>query len=152
MDAPELTGAQEPAASTPRPPVPAFHLTSVLNDPAESEWDFYSLLGALSGSDPQEVPPLAPGRLPEVTAADFTRYLRLLTTSWPAFVAAREAAREQQSATQVRAAFVATALSGQPQPADGGGSGQHLAQVRTSGAPAGRPGPAGGPVAQPLVG
>ena len=73
------------------------HLTSVVNDPSEtaslgdSLASVYELFSSLMEPAAPEVPPLAPGTLAEVTPADFQRYLRSLSTSWPAFVAARQA-------------------------------------------------------------
>ena len=70
-------------ASSPSPGLVMHHLTSVV----------YELFSSLMEPAAPEVPPLAPGTLAEVTPADFQRYLRSLSTSWPAFVAARQAFR-----------------------------------------------------------
>ena len=89
----------------------AQHLTSVLNAPDDDGWltDALSSVWSLAtGVDSDAPPPLPPGTLPEVTAADFERYLRSLATSWPAFVAAREASRQQRSVADARAARAST--------------------------------------------
>jgi hypothetical protein len=83
----------------------AQHLNAVLNDPNEAAWPLVDSLAGFFGlsSEPSTaVPLLPPGLLPDVSAADFERYLRSLATSWPAFVAAREASRAQRSATAAR--------------------------------------------------
>ena len=89
----------------------AQHLTSVLNAPDDDGWltDALSSVWSLAtGVDADAPPALPPGVLPEVTAADFERYLRSLATSWPAFVAAREASRQQRSVADARAARAST--------------------------------------------
>lgn len=75
------------------------HLVSVTNDPGGPSL-FDSLTDALAyfSEHALGVPPLAPGVLPEVSSADFERYLRSLASTWPAFVAAREARRAQEEA------------------------------------------------------
>lgn len=75
-------------------PATVVHLTSVVNDPNEAASlsdSLYDLLYASFVETTPEVPPLAPGVLAEVTPADFSNYLRRLASTWPAFVAAREA-------------------------------------------------------------
>ena len=89
----------------------AQHLTSVLNAPDDDAWlsDTLSSVWALAtGVDADAPPPLPAGVLPEVTAADFERYLRSLASSWPAFVAAREASRAQRAVADTRAARAST--------------------------------------------
>lgn len=89
----------------------AQHLTSVLNSPDDDAWlsDTLSSVWALAtGVDADAPPPLPAGVLPEVTAADFERYLRSLASTWPAFVAAREASRAQRAVADTRAARAST--------------------------------------------
>ena len=89
----------------------AQHLTSVLNAPDDDAWlsDTLSSVWALAtGVDADAPPPLPAGVLPEVTAADFERYLRSLASTWPAFVAAREASRAQRAVADTRAARAST--------------------------------------------
>ena len=90
----------------------AQHLTSVLNAPDDDGWltDTLSSVWSLAtGVDADAPPPLPPGVLPfDVTAADFERYLRSLASTWPAFVAAREAARAQRAVADARAARAST--------------------------------------------
>lgn len=71
-------------------------VSAVTNDPSASPSYFDMALDLYAYvSEPSGVPPLPPGLLPEVSLADFEHYLRGLATSWPAFVAAREARHAQ---------------------------------------------------------
>jgi hypothetical protein len=72
---------------------------SVLNDPNEAGGMMDALTDVYSYfTEPTAgVPQLAPGVLPEVSAAHFERYLRSLAGTYPAFVAAREARRAQET-------------------------------------------------------
>jgi hypothetical protein len=89
-------------------------LTSVLNDPNVVDESLWPLVDSLAGflglatEASSAVPPLAPGVLPDVSAADFAPYLRSLSHTWPAFVAAREASRAQRSAAAARGGTAAT--------------------------------------------
>jgi hypothetical protein len=98
-------------------------LTSVLNDPNVVDESLWPLVDSLAGflglatEASSAVPPLAPGVLPEVSAADFAPYLRSLSHTWPAFVAAREASRAQRSAAAARGGSAATGARGAPRAA-----------------------------------
>ena len=118
-DAAQDSGALEVSPEAAAGMLGAQHLQAVLNDRALAD-DWAPLMDTLAGflglsSDGAPVvPPLAPGVLPEVTAADFERYLRSLASSWPAFVAAREASRAQRATASSRAADAATGAWGAP--------------------------------------
>jgi hypothetical protein len=98
-------------------------LTSVLNDPNVVDESLWPLVDSLAGflglatEASSAVPPLAPGVLPEVSAADFAPYLRSLLHTWPAFVAAREASRAQRSAAAARGGSAVTGACGAPRAA-----------------------------------
>ena len=91
-------GARASSPGGASPGLVMHHLTSVVNDPSDTAaslgdtlYDLVSSFSSLLGEPAApEVPPLAPGTLAEVTPADFERYLRTLSASWPAFVAARQ--------------------------------------------------------------
>ena len=108
----------------------AQHLTSVLNAPDDDGWltDALSSVWSLAtGVDADAPPPLPAGVLPDVTAADFERYLRSLAATWPAFVAAREASRAQRVVADTRASRAST---GEPRSRRGSAAHAHTTSLR----------------------